>query len=72
MFTLFRYYVFAMENTEPNTKQQIAARVDADVYAAIDGIAKDEERTLSNTIERLLKQSPQVAERLQHVESATV
>ena len=55
-----------MENTETNneqiTKTQIGARVDPAVFAAIEKIANEEERTISNTVERLLRNSPRVQE----------
>ncbi len=61
--------ISAMANTEQNneqdTKIQIGSRVDPKVFAAIESIATKDERTLSNTIERLLKQSPPVQELLE-------
>jgi hypothetical protein len=54
-----------MENTENDTKKiQIGTRVDPAIAAAIEDIAKADERSISNTIERLLKQSPPIQERL--------
>lgn len=54
-----------MEQTENETNRvQIGARIDPAIFAAIEDIAKVEERSISNTIERLLKQSPPIVERL--------
>lgn len=53
------------QNTEQNTKIQIAARVDPSVFDAIETIAAKDERTISNTIERLLKESPKISEMLE-------
>jgi uncharacterized protein HemY len=50
-----------MENTEQtNDKVQIAARVDANLLAVIDRFRTEEDRNLSNMIERLLKTHPRV------------
>lgn len=49
-----------METPEQNTKIQLATRVDPNVSAAVEKIATDDERTVSNTIERLLKTHPRV------------
>jgi hypothetical protein len=50
-----------MENTEQtNDKVQIAARVDANLFAVIDRFRTEEDRNLSNMIERLLKTHPRV------------
>jgi hypothetical protein len=52
-----------METTEQkDTKVQLATRVDPNVSAAIEKIVAEEERTVSNTIERLLKTHPRVQE----------
>jgi hypothetical protein len=59
-----------MESTEQNTKVQLATRVDPNVSAAIEKIVAEEERTISNTIERLLKTHPRVQEILE-AEGAT-
>lgn len=53
------------QNTEQNTKAQLAARVDQQIYNAVERIASDDERTISNTVERLLKTSPQVQEMME-------
>jgi len=45
---------------KPNQKEQIAARVEPDIKAAVERIATNEDRTVSNTIERLIKTHPDV------------
>lgn len=52
-------------NTEKTTKVQLATRVDPNVSAAIEKIVAEEERTVSNTIERLLTTHPRVQEILE-------
>ena len=60
------------ETTEQSTtKIQIGAKIDPAVYAAIGQLATEEERSFSNMVERLLKQSPQLKEILE-AEVATV
>jgi len=55
-----------MENTEPNTNRiQLAAKIDPAVHAAVEQLAAEDERTISNMVERLLKQSPPVKEILE-------
>jgi hypothetical protein len=50
-----------MESTEQNTsKVQIAAKIDPAVYALIEQFRNDEDRNLSNMIERLLKTHPRI------------
>lgn len=52
-----------MENTETNTnKVQIAAKVDPELFEIVSRLAAEDERSMSNMIERLLKRSPQVQE----------
>lgn len=52
-----------MENTEQETnKIAIGARVDPKVHDAITKLAKQDERTLSWMIERLIMESPKVQE----------
>jgi len=59
-----------MENTETNTnKVQIAAKVDPELFEVVSRLATEDERSMSNMIERLLKRSPQVAAMLE-MESA--
>lgn len=57
-----------MENTEQNesNKVQIGIRIDADLYTAVTQLATEEDRNLTNMIQRLLKQSPQVQEKLEN------
>ena len=53
----------AMEITETNNeKTPIAARIDSDLYAVIDRFRAEEDRNMSNMIERLLKTHPRVQE----------
>lgn len=55
-----------MENTEQATdKVQIAARVDPALFAVIDRFRTDEDRNMSNMIERLLKTHPRIQEVLE-------
>ncbi len=50
-----------MENTEQSTNRiQIGAKLDPDVLAAVEQIRVEEDRSMSNMIERLLKTHPQV------------
>ena len=73
MFTLLRYLDSAMEITEQNTeKVQIAARVDSSLFAVIDKFRSDEDRNMSNMIERLLKTHPRVQEILEQADAASV
>ena len=52
-----------MENTETNTnKVQLAAKVDPELFETISRLAAEDERSISNMVERLLKRSPQVQE----------
>jgi hypothetical protein len=51
----------AMENTEvTNNKIQVAAKIDPAVFAIVEQLRNDEDRNLSNMIERLLKTHPRV------------
>ena len=55
-----------MENTETSTnKVQIAAKVDPELFDVVSRLATEDERSMSNMIERLLKRSPQVAAMLE-------
>lgn len=55
-----------MENTEQtNNKIQIGAKVDPAISEAVEFLAKSDERSISNTIERLLRSHPQVQEILE-------
>ncbi len=66
MFTMFRIFISEMENTEQTTdKVQIAARIDASLFTVIDKFRADEDRNMSNMIERLLKTHPRVQEILE-------
>ncbi len=54
-----------MDTTEQkNTKVLIGTNVDPAIYDLVVEMAQEEERSLSNTVERLLKTHPRVAERL--------
>ena len=54
------------ENTEQNTnKVAIGAKVDPRIYAVIERLSREDERSISNTVERLLKQSPLIQESLE-------
>jgi hypothetical protein len=55
-----------MENTEqPGNKVQIAAKVDPELFNILDRFRTEEDRNMSNMIERLLKTHPRVAEVLE-------
>jgi hypothetical protein len=59
-----------METTEPNTeptatKIPYSGKLDPAVYAVIDRLRRDEDRPLSNMMERLLKTHPRVQEILE-------
>lgn len=56
----------------PTTKSPLATRVDPQIFGAVEHIANTEERTISNTIERLLKTHPRVQEILEAGETAAV
>ncbi len=61
-----------MENNEPTTnKIPIAAKIDPTLFTVIEQMARDDDRSISNMVERLLKASPQVAEVLE-AETAAV
>lgn len=50
-----------METNNENTiRVQVGANLDPVVYDAVKGIAEDEDRSVSRTIERLLKTHPRV------------
>lgn len=53
-----------MENTEQtnNIRVQLQAKVEPSILAAVERLAQEDDRSLSNMVERLLKQSPQVKE----------
>ena len=54
------------DSNEQNTNRiPVGAKLDPAVYEAVERLAREDERTLSNMIERLLKQSPQVKEILE-------
>jgi hypothetical protein len=53
------------EQEQTTNKIPMATRVDPNISAAIDKIVAEEDRTLSNTIERLLKTHPRVQEILE-------
>jgi len=55
-----------MENTEQvdGGKPQISARVDTSVWAVIERIRQEENRTMSNMVESLLKTHPRIVEAL--------
>jgi hypothetical protein len=51
----------AMENTEQTqTKIQVAAKIDPAVFALVERLRAEEDRNLSNMIERLLKTHPRI------------
>lgn len=57
---------FDMENTEQTiNKIQVAAKIDAALYAVIDRFRVEEDRNLSNMIERLLKTHPRIQQILE-------
>ena len=54
-----------MADTEQNTsKVQVGANIDPDIFEVIDRFRSEEDRSLSNMIERLLKTHPRVAAEL--------
>jgi len=66
MFTISAMLGSVMESTETtNDKVQIAARVDPALFAVIDRFRSEEDRNLSNMIERLLKTHPRIQEVLE-------
>lgn len=64
-----------MENTEQVTEQTtkvpMGTRLDPEIAAAVEKIVAEEERTVSNTIERLLKSHPRVQEILEESAGAS-
>ncbi len=58
-----------MANTDSNednrNRIQTGMRLDPAIYEVVERLAREEERSISNMIERLLKQSPQVKEILE-------
>lgn len=57
---------YVMADTEQNTnKIPAGTNLDPRVHAAITKIATDDDRSISNTIERLLKKAPEVQEILE-------
>jgi len=63
-----------MENTEQTTpnKIQVAARIDPNIFAAIEQFRIEEDRNVSGMIERLLKTHPRVQEILGTAEASAV
>ena len=54
------------QNEEQNTNRiQVVAKIQPAIFEAVERLAREDERSLSNMIERLLKQSPQVKEILE-------
>jgi len=62
-----------MENTTQNSegRVQFGLRMEADLYGAIVNLASVEDRSISNQIQRLLKQSPEVQAILKSTEVET-
>ena len=52
------------EQEQPNKKIPAGTNLDPAVYAAVDRLRNEEDRPMSNMIERLLKTHPRVAEML--------
>lgn len=52
-----------------NNKVQIGAKIDPLIFTVISDMASNEDRTISNMVERLLKTNPLVAERLETSEA---
>lgn len=52
-------------NPENGNKVQVSTKVDPVILGIVNDIAAEEDRTISNTVERLLKTNPQVQERLE-------
>jgi len=61
----------ANEENNENNKVQVGLRMDAELFGAISSVAAREERTVSNTIFWLLKQTPQIQEMLEAETAAT-
>lgn len=62
-----------MENTEKeNSKIQVSLRMDPAVFGAVADLATREDRSLTNMIERLLKQSPPIQQILESETAAGV
>lgn len=57
-------------NEISTNKVPLAAKVDPAVLAAVEKLARDDDRSLSNMVERLLKTNPQVQEVLDATEVA--
>lgn len=55
-----------MENTEQtsNNKMQAGVKLDPELYTIVDRFRADEDRSMSNMIERLLKTHPRVQKAL--------
>jgi hypothetical protein len=61
-----------MESTEQNDRKlQAGLRLDADLYAVIERFRTEEDRSMSNMIERLLKTHPRIQPELESAEVAT-
>lgn len=60
-----------METTETtNNKVPLSTRVDPAIRSAIETLAKNDERPVSNMVERLLKNIPEVQAEMERVETA--
>lgn len=56
-------------NSNENGRVQYGLRMEADLHAALTEMATEEDRPLSNMIQRLLKTHPLVKERLEQAEA---
>lgn len=59
-----------METIEQKTKQPLTVKVDPTIKIAIENLARNDDRSVSNTIERILKTSSIVQEEVARLESA--
>ncbi len=53
------------DNNNENTKVSVGLRLDGELYGAILTVANMEDRSVANTITRMLKQTPQIQDILE-------
>ncbi len=72
--TYVAYVTFSLGMEEPetnNVKMQAGTNLEPAIYSAVEKLRVEEDRSMSNMIERLLKTHPRVQTILQSSEAAT-
>lgn len=58
-----------MDTIETKNKQPVTVKVEPQIKIAIENLARDDDRSVSNTVERILKTNPLVQAELERLES---